>query len=187
MKIYKFWHSANDYKSINLENTKLLDKIVDGFYNDGKKFNCDLGIYNWIDGKLLDCDFPMINGSIPVASEKALEVISPFVDSENVEILPIVVNGSPFYVIHLLKTYNVLNEKKSSIQYFKNGDVKNIKKYVFLPTVSEVPSLFQIEQNQMFCFVKDDLRSAICNAGLVGADFEECEIKGKFLFDYLRP
>jgi len=177
MKVYKFWHKANEYKNIDLEGTLLLDKVVDGFYNDGKAFNCDFGTFKWIEKDLKECDFPMINGSIPVVSQRAYEVLDPYLDKENIEILPITIDNTPYYIIHLLNVYDVLNEKRSVIQRFRNGGIKNIEKYVFLPSVSDVPNLFQITQNQMFVFVKEELFNVISEAKLTGADFEECQIK----------
>lgn len=177
MKVYKFWHKANEYKNINLEETLLLDKVIDGFYNDGKAFNCNFGTFKWIEKDLKECDFPMINGSIPVVSQRAYEVIDPYLDKEGIEILPITIDNIPYYIIHLLNVYDVLNEKRSVIQRFRNGDIMNIEKYVFLPSVSDAPNLFQITQNQMFVFAKEELFNAISEAKLTGADFEECQIK----------
>lgn len=177
MKVYKFWHKANEYKNINLEETLLLDKVIDGFYNDGKAFNCNFGSFKWIEEDLKECDFPMINGSIPVVSQRAYEVIDPYLDKEGIEILPITIDNIPYYIIHLLNVYDVLNEKRSVIQRFRNGDIMNIEKYVFLPSVSDAPNLFQITQNQMFVFAKEELFNAISEAKLTGADFEECQIK----------
>ena len=104
MKVHtNFGIKANEYKNIDLEETLLLHKVVDGSYNDGKAFNCDFGSFKWIEKDLKECDFPMINGSIPVVSQRAYEVLDPYLDKEGIEILPITIdNNTPYYIIHLL-------------------------------------------------------------------------------------
>ena len=183
MKVYKFWHSANGYKNIDISNSILLEAVVEGFYNDGQRYNKDFGSFHWIEQDDTPiCDFPMINGCIPVVSERALTIIQPFIEEDGVEILPIKVEVEPFYILHLLKVYDVLNTRKSDIQYFKSGRVKNVGKYVFLPAVTNAPLLFQISTLQTFIFAKEELVQTISQSQLTGANFEECPISRCLFF-----
>lgn len=183
MQVFKFWHSADGYKNIDISNSTLLSAIVEGFYHDGQRYNQDFGSFHWIEQDDTPvCDFPMINGCIPVVSERALRIILPFIEEDEVEILPIKVEVEPFYILHLLKVYDVLNTRKSDIQYFKSGRVKNVGKYVFLPAVTNAPLLFQISTLQTFIFAKEELVQTISQSQLTGANFEECPINRCLFF-----
>ncbi len=161
----------------------MLEAVVEGFYNDGQRYNKDFDSFHWIEQDDTPiCDFPMINGCIPVVSERALTIIQPFIEEDGVEILPINVEEEPFYILHPLKIYDVLNTKKSEIQYFKSGRVKNVGKYVFKSAVANAPNLFHVSTLQTFVFVKEELFQAISQSQLTGADFEECPITRSLFF-----
>ena len=183
MKVYKFWHSADRYKNIDISNSALQQAVVDGFFNDGLRYDKDFGSFHWIEQDDSPvCDFPMINGCIPVVSERALSIIQPYIEEDEIEILPIKVEEEPFYILHLLKVYDVLNTRKSDIQYFKSGRVKNVGKYSFRPAVKNAPYLFHISTLQTFVFAKEELVKAINQSQLTGADFEECPIAHSLFF-----
>lgn len=185
MKIYKLIHNSEFFWSVKLDNTLLLEKIVDGFYNNGTSFDIDFGKYEWQknEGETI-CDFPFISGNIPLLSSKAFEVLEPFVSKSKVEIIPIIIEADTFYLLHFLETFDVLNLKASKISYFKDKTIQSIDKYVFLPEVTEVTPFFMIPQLKTFVFVREEVKNIIIKHNLVGLDFQECDVKKKSLFSF---
>lgn len=184
MKIYKLIHYSDSFLSVKLSNSLLLEKIVDGFYNQGKPFNQDFGKYEWQknDGETL-CDFPFISGNIPLLSSKAFELLKHLINKSKVEIIPLDIENSTYYLLHFLETYEgILNIKSSKIEYFKDRTIQSIDKYVFLPKVEEATPFFMISELKTFLFANETVKDIIEKNNLTGLTFEECEIKKKYFF-----
>jgi len=188
MKIYKFTESDCNFKSINLEGSKLLEKLDDNLFNGGSPFHEDFGHFAWVSDQpdaINNCDFPFISGYIPVISERALTILKPFIDKSNIEVLPIKVEGEKYYLLHIMHSSPCLNIKASAISYFMNGGIKQIKDYVFLPSVEKEQFFFMVDQLHTHVFVREEVASIIEKEHLIGAKFEECKIKDLSFFDKL--
>ena len=177
MKIYKLTHDSDGFKTINLRNSKLLNAIIDGFYNDGKPYGIDFGKYKWIESNEIICDFPFISGAIPVVSKNICRALEEYIDKSNIELLPIKVEEEDFYIFHFLNAYkNILNTKLSKIEYFNNGTIKNIKEYVFLSKVKDLAPIFILEDFDMYTFVNEEVANVFSNYEGSGIQLEECRI-----------
>jgi hypothetical protein len=185
MKVYKLVHNSIGYKSINLKGNKLSETIANDFYKDGRSHNLGEIILNWANskGKEIICDFPFISGNIPVMSEKAYCVLQPLIEKSSVEIISLIIEGEKYFLLHFLNALSdVLNEKKSKIITFKNGNIQNISHYVFYPEVADKTPFFLIEQLKTFLFANEEVVNLVKANKLVGLNFEEAEIKTKSFF-----
>ena len=178
MKIYKLTHNSNGFKTIDLRESKLLDAIINDFYNEGKPYTLAFGNYKWIEPNETTCDFPFISGSIPVISENIYKELETFIKKSDIELLPINIEGKNYFVFHFLNSFNnILNTRYSRIEYFKNGTIKNIKKYVFLPNVEDVSPIFTIEELNTYTFINEDVANILKKYSNCGIELEECKIR----------
>lgn len=114
-------------------------------------------------------------GSILVVDEKGKNAISHNID--NVEYLPIDIDGEQWFVVNVCKTLNgVLNLSKSNIERFKDGSIKWIKEFVFNQDCSSF-SLFRISELKTALFASDSFRESLLGSSLAGLSFENCKIK----------
>ena len=116
-------------------------------------------------------------------SSKAFELLKPLINKSKVEIIPLDIESSTYYLLHFLETYEgILNTKSSKIEYFKDGTIQSIDKYVFLPKVEETTPFFMISELKTFLFANETVKDIIQKNNLTGLTFEECEIKKKYFF-----
>jgi len=178
MKIYKLTHNSNGFKTIDLKESKLLKAIINDFYNDGKPYAQTFGNYNWIEPNESVCDFPFISGAIPVISENIYKELETYIKKSNIELLSINVEGKNYFVFHFLNSFNnILNKRCSKIEYFKNGTIKNIKEYVFLPNVKDVSPIFTIEELNTYTFINEEVANILKKHSNCGIELEECKIR----------
>lgn len=120
--------------------------------------------FSWTKENLKKCDFPFIDGLIPVVSQKAYNVLQALIKN-NVEFLPINVDGERFYIVNILKVYpKIVNLKDSHNDH-----------YTFYPT-SNLESIFKIEEQLFPLFVTADVKNAIEKNHLIGCKFIKCHI-----------
>lgn len=183
MKIYKLTHSEDGYKSVNLDGTALLDIIVDGFYN-GKPCHTQFAPFQWIESSDdLTPKAPFIMGTIPVVKKELLDAWKEHLAIGEQELLPMQIAGEDYVLIRTLKTYsNVLNQKASSIRRLKDGTIYEIEKYVFLPSVYDLPSMFMIEELPSCTFINEVLASKLKAQLGDEIQLEECEVKNHGFF-----
>jgi hypothetical protein len=181
MNVYEVFNFSEEYKIIDVkENSALFKYTIDAF--DGSKIavaNC-VESFKWlsVNGSTKICDFPFIMGSIPTISEKAFILLKPLLEECDIQVIHIIVEGLNYYVLNVMSLYDdVLNIKASKISYFNNGDIKNIVKYVFLPSVDKVSPFFKIKQLPTYTFITDEVVKIIDRNHLIGAEIEHCQIK----------
>lgn len=176
MKIFRLYHKVDGYKAICTKGTKLEESLinlgndVDFSKHEGSKFE-------WC-GEESDvvCNFPFIDGSIPVLSTKAYSVIQKILVN-CIMLTNIQVHGDNYIILDANLVEGVLNTEKSSIKYFKDGRVMNIKKYVF-NSIDDIPAAFKIPECKTFTFVTEDVISALEESGITdGLNYELCDVE----------
>ena len=175
MKIYRIYHKVDGYKVILTKGTTLESYMLETG-NDAKfdSFNGHRFIWSDSTGDKI-CDFPFIDGNIPVMSEKAFNAICPMISScaSNTRIY---IDRVEYEIIEAQKIKNVLDIDKSIIKYFKDGRIMNIKKYVFKSTAL-YPNMFRISEFPTFTFVSEAIIKKLKDANCInGLDFELCEM-----------
>ena len=175
MKIYRIYHKVDGYKAIITKGTSLEQCMIENKH-DAKFGHFKDTQFQWSDsaGDKV-CDFPFIDGNIPVMSEKAYtsicSIIALCASHTNIE-----VEGDKYEIIEAKKISRALDTENSEIEHFKNGRIMYIDKYVFKANVV-YPPMFRIEELPIFTFVTEKvikkLQKANCTDGL---DTEECEI-----------
>ena len=77
-----------------------------------------------------------------------------------------------------------INIRKSSVKYFSNGDIMDIKKYAFIPfTPSDC--IFKIEEMPTDSFITESLYYAFKKEKIKGLNIEECAINKLNFIDKL--
>ena len=75
-----------------------------------------------------------------------------------------------------LSIKGILNKKQSKIDYFSNGDIMWISKYVFYPNEIET-SMFKISEMYTSIFATTSFVEFIRENHFTGIEFEPCAIK----------
>lgn len=165
IEIFLFKSKFLAYLGIETDDSKFKDFILDlqhskhNLSENWKEFS-----FSWTKENLKKCDFPFIDGFIPVFSQKAYKVLQPLIKN-NVEFLPINVAGERFYIVNILKVYpKIVNLKDSHNDH-----------YTFYPT-SNLESIFKIEEQLFPLFVTADVKNAIEQNHLTGCKFIKCRI-----------
>lgn len=175
MKIYRIYHKVDGYKAINTKNTKLEESFIK--FGNEVDFSIYNGEYfNW-SGESSDkiTDYPFINGSTPVFSNKVFKLIEGLISS-NCTICNIKVDGEEYKIVDAKTLSGILKPELSTIKYFKDGRIMNIKKYVFA-NKQNIPSIFRIPELKTFTFVTEEIIDTLKSANkLDGLNLEECEI-----------
>lgn len=175
MNIYRLLNPSRAYKTINYSNTPMFDnigKVVWDNVNEISKFN-----YTWNinDESLSICDCPFIIGSIPVFNLMAYNKLLMYLNKENTQIIPINVDGVPYFVVNATVLIDdILNSRKSKISYFSDGRIMDIEKYVFNKR-KDIPNVFKISQYQTYTFVSDRIASVINSNMMTGIVLEKCK------------
>lgn len=175
MKIYKLFHKVDGYKVINTKGTKIEESFIE--YGNDIDFSKHEGdSFDWYSESTdKDCDFPFFNGSTPVISEEVYNVIAPLISLHS-QITNIKVGDSVFKVVDAALIDGILDKEKSTIKYFKDGRIMNIKKYVF-KSIPNIPPIFKIPELKTFTFVTEDVIRALIEAKKTeGLDYLECDI-----------
>lgn len=120
--------------------------------------------FSWTKENLKKCDFPFIDGLIPVISQRAYNVLQPLIN-KNVEFLPINVAGERFYIVNVLTVYAGIVNLKASYEYH----------YALYPATKWDP-IFKIDEEITPLFVTADVKNAIEKKHLIGCKFIKCQI-----------
>lgn len=138
----------------------------------------------WYDGiNKPMCDFIFIYGFILVCNEKTYSILQRLDSIKSNLFLPINVESQRYYIIKILsKEENVLNRRKSKIEYFSDKTIMSIREYVFKPFHPQ-SCLFKIEESCTSLFATDEFVYCVKSNDLTGMEFEECKMK-KGLFSF---
>lgn len=104
-------------------------------------------------------------------SDRAVEVLMPLV-GDVIELLPIAYDGpGHFQVVNILDIVDCLDEDRSTIDRYTDGDIASVKKYVFKPGSTEGHHLFRCKQFDLYNLVSTEFKALVEKNGLVGAYF----------------
>lgn len=177
--IYKI-ENDNSYKSINIDDTQILDLILeDNFNSDSFDFHI-LDSYKWSDeeNELDICDFPFIMGTIPVISERAYLVLKELLIESNISVIEFKVTDSIYYLLNFNKPLKeIINLNKSTIQYFSDGNIMDITDFVFNINLNQNIPLFIPNEYKIFTFCNEEFKKIVIDNNLTGLLFEECIIE----------
>ena len=127
------------------------------------KWSCIETKWNRENGEII-CDFPFLLGMINL-------------NLENIEFLPIRIENELYYIMNpCLSIKGILNKKRSKIDYFSNGEIMWISKYVFYPNDVQA-SLFKIPEMYTAVFATTTFVDFIKGNHFTGMEFEPCTIK----------
>lgn len=128
------------------------------------------------EGKLI-CDFPFLLGTIPLCNVEIYHKLQEKLNLEGIEFLPIRIENELYYIMNpCLSIKGILNKKQSKIDYFSNGDIMWISKYVFYPNEIET-SMFKIPEMYTSIFATTSFVEFIRENHFTGIEFEPCAIK----------
>lgn len=133
--------------------------------------------FKWeVEDKEQISDCPFITGSIPVFSKFAFNVLKPFINEEEVQVIPIHIENLQYFIFNVtMLLNNILNVNKSRISYFTNGEIMDIDNYVF-NNLSKIPPFFKISQLDTYTFITGNVADIISKSNLTGIEMEECRI-----------
>lgn len=124
-------------------------------------------------------DIAIIRFNIICFSKKALDFLTTLLTGYI--FTQIKISDDTYYAIfNLPEEENKLNKKKSKIEYFSTGDIREVVKPIFLP--GEYKTLFQIPEALYTIFSTQDFKDKVEENNLSGLNFEECAIKSKSWF-----
>jgi hypothetical protein len=117
-------------------------------------------------------NFMDLDPGVLVCDNFAIIKIGDFLSNE-VELLPIDVEGIDYKLINIINIVDCLDEDKSEIKYFKNSrDVNKIIRHVFDTDLLINVKLFKIPQRKRTdIFATDAFRDKILQSGLTGLEF----------------
>ena len=174
MKIYRIFNPSRRYKTISYNGTPIFDNMGKTIWENTKEVSSYP--YTWEKDEQKEiCDCPFIIGSIPVFNQPAFNILSAKLSPNDIQVIPINVDHSPYYIVNAIhKISGILNKKKSHISYFSDGRIMDIEKYVF-SNIPNIPSLFKIEELPIYTFVNEDIASTLEKRNITGVCVEQCK------------
>ncbi|HEX2570192.1 MAG TPA: DUF1629 domain-containing protein [Polyangia bacterium] len=116
-------------------------------------------------------DFIGLMGHGLAFSDRAAKVLASLL-GDTVELLPLDYDGpGRFYVVNMLDILDCLDEERSIIDRYSDGDISSVKKYVFKPGSTEGHHLFKCKQCLLHNLVSAEFKALVEETGLVGAYF----------------
>lgn len=95
---------------------------------------------------------------------------------KGVRFVPVKVNGDRWWCLIVDQIVDCLDKHKSTVEYFDDGVVMGIAKYVFARDRIVAPSLFRIPENRSpVVFATESVKEAVQVEGLVGFWFVDYE------------
>lgn len=124
-------------------------------------------------------DFPTL-GTTPVFSQRAVDALLDLL-IESGELLPLRIAGGAHYVYNTTRVLDPLDEERSTLVRFPDGNVMRIENYEFREELVRPFPVFRIPQSRAKVFVTDLFVERVTSARLTGFDFRpiwprpECE------------
>lgn len=175
MGIYLVKNEFGEYKNIKPKSYVDTQLLVDG-YGTPLLESWNPVSFVWdIEEGTLDRDVFMYLGYIMVANQKVVDALCKYEVLDNVELLPIDIEGEKYYVVNVCSVlHDVIDLKHSKIDYFKDHSIKWIREYVFKNDIT-VSSLFRIPEVSAVLFCSKQFIDKIKEHRFVGLKFNECK------------
>ena len=177
MKIYLIKNQLGGFRTIKPQTPESHNHLLDG-YGTPLLASWAPITFTWDteDGQTIPDSFLYL-GSILIANEKCTKQITSTPGNEDIECLPINIEGEHYYIINTCITEsNLLNTNNSKIEYFKDKSIKWIREYIFYPQ-THYPPLFHIAQIATPLFASEAFVNTYINSNFTGLKFEECKQK----------
>lgn len=179
-KIYKIMESKGYFKKLKANNEEILDVIDKSF--EGKPISSiwkENYTMSWEEDEeyTQNADFLFYIGLVPVINENSYNLLKTYIPLDSVEYLTVKMeNSQNLYLMNVLNiNTKIFNEKKSKIDYYKTGTIREIIKYIF-NDIGTIPIIFKIPQSPCDIFVSDEFVKIVKDNDLTGIDFQECKI-----------
>lgn len=123
--------------------------------------------------KLELSDAPGLLPNLPAFSERAVSVLSGFLESSS-EMLPLANNEKSFFAINIVKVIDCIDYKRSQYKLFSDGKrIMRFIKYSFDEKKIQGCHLFKIIDEPLGSpFVSDEFRELVIRSGLTGFVFK---------------
>jgi hypothetical protein len=113
-------------------------------------------------------DFPWLARHVPVISERAVRALRDLL-TEAGELLEVDCEGERLWALNVRRFVDVLDVGSSKIEYFADGRVMRVHRYVFKPSEVKGVTMFKVPQQPLGpVFVTQPFVSAVESAGLTG-------------------
>jgi hypothetical protein len=104
-------------------------------------------------------------------SDRAVGVLTPLI-GDVIELLPLAYDGpGRFQVVNLLDIVDCLDEERSSLARYSDGEISIVYRYVFKPGNTDGHHLFKCKQCLLHDLVSAEFKARVEEKGLVGAYF----------------
>jgi hypothetical protein len=104
-------------------------------------------------------------------SDRAVKALTPLV-GDAIELLPLICDGPVhFQVVNMIDIIDCLDEERSAIDRYSDGDIASVMKYVFKPGSTEGHHLFKCKQFDLHNLVSAEFKALVEQHGLIGAYF----------------
>ncbi len=119
-------------------------------------------------------DYPCINLIEPAFSQRAIDTLNGLL-TENGELLPLAGEGHGFYYFNALKIANVLDRKKTKLNFMNEAKTiaTSIDHFHFIENRLEGLDVFRIPENPSTLIVSDRFVRVAREGGLVGMSFRQ--------------
>lgn len=187
MEIYLVKNEFGEYKNIKPKSNVDTQLLVDGYGTSLlESWNPIYFVWDIEDG-ILNRDIFMYLGYIIVANRKVVDALCCDSLLDNVELLPIDIEGEEYYVVNVCSVlHDVIDLKHSKIDYFKDHSIKWIHEYVFKNNIT-ISSLFRIPEISTALFCSKQFINIIKEHRFIGLKFDECkQIRPGFLKSILK-
>lgn len=186
-KIYKIIKAEGYFKNLKANNEEILD-VIDQCL-EGKSISSIWKknyTMSWEKDEeyTQNADILFYIGLVPVINENSYNLLKKYIPLDSVEYLNIKIeNNQNLYLMNVLNiNTEIFNEKKSKIDYYKTGTIREVIKYVF-NDIETIPVIFRIPQSPCEIFVSDEFVKIVKDNNLTGIDFKECKIS-RSLFNF---
>jgi len=169
----------NEEEFRNIINDGFVGKKIKNIWNSNYTMTWDKNT-----STIEKADFCFYAGLIPFVNEKTYRLLNDVIPLNYIEFLPVTIeNKETMYALNIVNiNTEIFNEKKSTIKYFPDGDIYEIKKYIF-NDIENIPVIFKIPQMLKDIFVSDEFVKIVKDNNLTGIDFKECKIS-RSLFNF---
>ena len=157
-----------------------LNKLLDKDYSS---LNKTIFKWDYSNGNKIP-DITFLISYLPVCNKKVLNILQSF-STGTIESLPFTIEEDHYYLLtNLPIVKGGINTRKSTLRYFSNGNIMDIKKYVFSP-FTPCDCIFKIEEISTANFITEDFYNCLQNENIKGLTFEECPIHKPNIIDKL--
>ncbi|MGG1552945.1 imm11 family protein [Paenibacillus ferrarius] len=176
MKVWMLTGMVDRYETITFEDVENSLKLIKGV-GTGSMLSSWSPI-NTIPARAgLRNDFH-VELTVPVVSEKALNIIRSMIEGE-AEFLPLIHPKENYYILNVCNILNCLDSNRVEYTTFSTGKVKKYTKLAFRPEIISKSHIFKttyhdipdVALNQIF--VSNHFRNVVMESGLCGFYFTE--------------